>query len=78
MNNIIPKPPFRLSNGQRTSETWQVLKAHLQEELQRLRERNDNPQLSEADTAALRGQITHCKAMLALEKDLPIPPPDSE
>jgi hypothetical protein len=78
MNIITPQPPFRLSPGQRQSDTWQVIKAHLEKELQRLRERNDNESLSAEQTAALRGQIAHVKAMLVLDKDLPILPPDSE
>jgi hypothetical protein len=78
VNLITPTPPFRLTQGQRTSETWQAIKAHLERDLQRLRERNDSESLTAEQTSALRGQIAHCKAMLALEKDLPIPPPDSE
>ena len=78
MNIITPQPPFRLSPGQRQSDAWQAIKAHLEKDLQRLRERNDNESLTAEQTAALRGQIAHCKAMLALDKDLPISPPDSE
>ncbi len=78
MNVVTPPPQFRLTPGQRQSETWQALREYLQKDLQRLRERNDNESLTAEQTATLRGHIAHCKAMLALEKDLPILPPDSE
>lgn len=76
MNQPInaPKPQFRLTNGQRASEAWLVIKAHLQDELDLLRQRNDGDHDAIA-TAKIRGQIAHVKAMLALDKDLPIPPP---
>ena len=78
MNIVTPTLTFRLNPAQRQSDAWKALKEHLQKDLQRLRERNDNESLTAEQTAALRGQIAHCKAMLALDKDLPILPADSE
>lgn len=73
---FIPKPPFKLSHTQRTSDTWAVLRLNLQAELDMLRNKNDSD-LDPVQTAKIRGQISHVKAMLALEKDLPIQSPDS-
>ena len=48
------------------SPLWEKLKAHMQAELQTLRERNDQPK-SDIDTATLRGEIRAAKKFLLLE-----------
>ena len=48
------------------SPLWAKLKAHMQAELQSLRERNDQTR-SEIDTAKLRGSIATYKVFLLLE-----------
>ena len=71
MSGFTPPAPFELSDADRYSATWMRLKAHLQTELQALRERNDAPQ-PEQDTAMLRGQIRSLKRIIALGDDRPI------
>lgn len=63
--------PFELTTGEKLSPIWARLKAHFEAELQVLRARNDNPKLTEAETAALRGNISRLKAILALGVDRP-------
>lgn len=76
MNQPInaPKPPFKLGQAERNSSTWLQLSAHLTERLEQLRRENDSD-IDEIQTARKRGQIAELKAMLALAKDQPIPPP---
>jgi hypothetical protein len=69
-----PKPPFKLGQAERTSSTWMQLSQHLTDRLATLRSENDGD-LSPEQTAKKRGQIAEIKAMLALAKDNPIPPP---
>lgn len=47
---------------------WMVLKKHIEADLQRFREMNDNDQ-TEAETARLRGNIEYAKEILALEDE---------
>jgi len=56
-----------LDGADRASSTWQKLKKHLEARLHQLRVKNDNDnqKLTEADTAALRGQIAAIKNLLA-------------
>lgn len=68
MNNDVP---FTLTNNDRLQPVWLKLKAYLTQELEAARKRNDNPQLSEQDTAAIRGDIKRLKALLALNEDDP-------
>lgn len=66
-----PKLRFALSIAERNSAVWARLKAHLEDELQMRRERNDCAH--DADTTArIRGEIGVIKQMLALERDEPI------
>lgn len=62
---------FELTSGERMSPLWMRLKAHFEAELQLMRMRNDNPKLTEQDTAALRGNISRLKATIALGDDRP-------
>ncbi len=67
----IPPPPFRLTAVEIASSTWARLKQHMEEERQRLRIRNDGD-LTETETARVRGAIRQLTVLLDLEK----PPPD--
>lgn len=71
-----PEPPkiFRLELGahERVDPFGLKLKAHFEEELARLRQRNDAPGLTEIQTAALRGNIQFLKGFLSLW-DPPLP-----
>lgn len=63
---------FFLTDDERTSPVWQSVKAHLERMLAAKRLENDNPKLTDVETATLRGQINLLKAFLALGKT---PPP---
>ena len=55
-----------LTDDERNSGTWQSVKAHLERMLAKKRTENDNPKLTDVETATLRGHIQLLKAMLAL------------
>ena len=59
---------FALTDGEKISFGWVRLEKHLQDRLDKLRAKNDNPQ-SEAETAVLRGQIRELKYLLSLGED---------
>lgn len=61
----FPPPPFALSEDEKHSPLWTRLKAHLTEELDTARIRNDQP-LPEAETATLRGRIRLFKEIISL------------
>ena len=61
-----------LTKEERASALWQGLKKRLDAKLQDLRTRNDSANLTEAETARLRGHIKALKDLLALDAD---PPP---
>ncbi len=61
-----------LTKEERASALWQSLKKRFEIKLQDLRTRNDSANLTEAETARLRGHIQCLKACLALDAD---PPP---
>ena len=63
---------FRLTSQDNASALWPKLKAFMEQELNNLRQKNDQP-LSELDTAGVRGQIRQLKALIELDKDRPIP-----
>ncbi len=59
--------PFSLTPTDRTSGTWMRVLGHMQEELARLRIKNDMP-TDEVATAALRGRIAMLKQLIDLDK----------
>ena len=61
---------FELSDGERAHPLWARLKALFETQLQSARTRNDKD-LTEAETAVLRGRISALKAMIALGDDRP-------
>ena len=63
---------FELSDGEKAHPLWRRLRAHLEDELGRLRRRNDDPTQGELETAALRGQIRCLKVIMALGDDRPM------
>lgn len=63
---------FRLSKEERESPLWQSLLKRFDEKLQDLRSRNDDANLSEPETARLRGHIQCLKFLRDLGKE---PPP---
>lgn len=55
-----------LTEDARTSPVWQEAKRHFEHMLARRRIENDNPKLTDVETATLRGHIQCLKAILAL------------
>lgn len=62
---------FTLNDLERASPVWLRIKAHIEEEMSLLRQRNDTPTLDERNTALIRGEIAALKKLLAAEKDRP-------
>jgi hypothetical protein len=54
----------------RHDPTWVSIRRHLDEEIERWRKANDNPKLSESETAAVRARIAAIKDLLALPERL--------
>ena len=63
---IEPDPPFELTEGERASALWLRLSAHMEKRRAQLRAKNDDIELSDARTAALRGQIKCLSGLIAL------------
>lgn len=63
---------WRPSSTERASSAWQQVFNHLSDRLANLRKENDND-LSEVNTAKLRGKIQEVKRLMALNDDLPKP-----
>lgn len=61
---------FVLSDGEKMHPLWRRLKAHLETQLQSLRVRNDR-ELTEMQTATLRGHIKALREIIALGDDRP-------
>lgn len=68
---IIP-PVVTLTEDERGSAVWKSVQAQLERLLAKKRMENDNPKLTDVETATLRGHIACLTAMLALGK---APPP---
>jgi len=50
--------------------TWQYIQKYLGDELVRLRNKNDNPNLNEIETAGIRARIAAVKDLLQLPEKL--------
>ena len=57
---------FHLTREERESPVWLSLKDRLERKLVELRTHNDNPKLTDVETATLRGHIQLLKAFIAL------------
>lgn len=62
---------FHLTDDERSSAVWQSLRGRLEEMLAKKRVENDNPDLTDVETATLRGHLACLKAILALGKEPP-------
>lgn len=60
-----------LTDDERTSPVWQSVRQHLERMLAKKRLDNDNPNLTDVQTATLRGHIQCLNAMLALGRKPP-------
>lgn len=55
-----------VSHADRQSALWRQLETHCTERLNTLRSKNDSKNLTDLETAYLRGEINQIKAFLAL------------
>lgn len=62
---------FQLTEHDKSTALWVRLKAHLQDQLGDLRNRND-ALLTEPETASLRGEIRCLKRLIALDAARPL------
>lgn len=62
--------PFVLTNIERQTGLWMRLENHFKDRLETLRKQNDGD-LTEIQTAKLRGQIATYETLLRLGKDMP-------
>lgn len=62
--------PFILTSAEKQSGLWMRLENHFKDRVERLRKQNDGD-LTEIQTAKLRGQIATFEALLLLGKDMP-------
>ena len=71
--NAAPKliVEFFLTDDERNSPVWESVRGHLERMLAKKRIENDNPKLTDVETATLRGHIACLTAMLALGKKPP-------
>lgn len=60
-----------LTSEERNSPVWQSVCQHLQRLLEKKRQENDNSDLTETQTATLRGHISCLKAVIALGRNPP-------
>lgn len=51
------------------SPTWLFVETWAKEQIQRLREKNDSPNMNDAQTAVIRGKIKAYKELLDLPKE---------
>lgn len=68
---IQPPPRFELTIEEQRSGAWIRLREHLAERLNKLRIQNDSAELTDVQTAKLRGQIQELKIMLLLDQPVP-------
>lgn len=54
----------------KNSQEWLIISDYLEQRLQELREKNDNP-LTELETAQLRGSVREIKLILKLPQKMP-------
>lgn len=62
---------FELTPGEKSHPLWAKLKAYFEEQLKIQRTRNDG-NLSEHETAIIRGDIKRLKALIRLGDDRPL------
>lgn len=73
---ITPEAPFYIKPHEAQQEVWRKLEGHLMERLEYLRTQNDSD-LSELQTAKIRGKIDEIKRILDLTTQKIQPPKDS-
>ena len=63
---------FELTDGEKSHPLWKRLSAYLELRLVFLRQQNDDADMTEQQTAALRGQIKSIRGIIALGDDRPL------
>ena len=58
-----------LTKEELDSALWKKLEAHNKERLNKIRKRNDSPDLDEMETAFTRGEVLVCKQFLLLNPE---------
>lgn len=75
MNPKLPPRPIVenfLTDDERKSGVWQSVCAHLDRMIEKKRAENDNPKLTDVETATLRGHLACLKAFRALGNEPPV------
>lgn len=62
---------IRFTQADKVPPVWNKLQEYWGAKLETLRKKNDDPKLTEQETAALRGEIKQIKAFLALDNEAP-------
>lgn len=60
-----------LTTSDLQTAVWMKIKQEITEEVQRLREKNDNLSNDTVQTASLRGEILFAKKILQMEQEVP-------
>jgi hypothetical protein len=69
------RKPINIGHAETTGEldqysgTWAFVRDWAKEQIQRLREKNDSPNMNDAQTAVIRGKIKAYKELLDLPKE---------
>lgn len=66
------RPPFVLTGEDRNSDLWRRLLPELERRLSEARVRNDEPSLTQDQTAMKRGEIAVLKALIRLNTPRPV------
>ena len=62
---------FFLTDDERNSPVWESVRGHLERMLAKKRIENDNPKLTDVETATLRGHIKCLKGVISLGEKPP-------
>lgn len=60
-----------LTDRQMQDESWIIIHAHYEKRLADLRRQNDRPELTDLETATLRGRIAEVKKLLSIADPKP-------
>lgn len=69
-----PAIDIKLTESERQSPAWRTIKTKIDAQLEKLRRQNDNPSLTDVETATLRGHIACLKVLATLDTVPPAVP----